>query len=239
MMKFCSNVTNSVSRQKYFWLAPEVLLKPRIWTVCIECGPNGLIFVPHFLSFFYPASFQHMEWKPTDVTILFVYCWISACFGPTDPSSGEFVQLFTQPLFLIVFVPLWTTYRSRVQSGTNTVRTNGCVNSCTNSLEDGPVGPKHVEIQQYTNKIVTSVAFSSIHKYSNLWNLFIKDLANFMANGDLTPKHHYVSLYSSSCVLLCMCIYYVQWQRRQQKRKANKIWIGYYPNSYAQFRVCL
>jgi len=40
--------------------------------------------------------------------------------------------------------------------------TNGCVNSCTNSPEDGPVGPKHVEIQQYTNKIVTSVGFHSI-----------------------------------------------------------------------------
>ena len=40
--------------------------------------------------------------------------------------------------------------------------TNGCVNSCTNSPEDGPVGPKHVKIQQYTNKIVTSVGFHSI-----------------------------------------------------------------------------
>ena len=50
------------------------------------------------LSFLYRASFQHMEWKPTDVTILFVYCWISTCFGPTGPSSGEFTQLFTQPL---------------------------------------------------------------------------------------------------------------------------------------------
>jgi len=40
--------------------------------------------------------------------------------------------------------------------------TNGCVNSCTNSPEDGPVGPKHVDIQQYTNKIVTSVGFHSI-----------------------------------------------------------------------------
>jgi len=40
--------------------------------------------------------------------------------------------------------------------------TNGCVSSCTNSPEDGPVGPKHVEIQQYTNKIATSVGFHSI-----------------------------------------------------------------------------
>ena len=43
-------------------------------------------------------------------------------------------------------------------------RTNGCVNSCVNSPEDGPVGPKHVEIRQYVNKIevVTSVGFYSI-----------------------------------------------------------------------------
>jgi len=42
--------------------------------------------------------------------------------------------------------------------------TNGCVNSCTNSPEYGPVGPKHVEIQQYTNKIVTSVGLHSINQ---------------------------------------------------------------------------
>jgi hypothetical protein len=36
------------------------------------------------------------------------------------------------------------------------------VNSGVNSPEDGPAGPKHVEIQQYINKIekVTSVGFS-------------------------------------------------------------------------------
>ena len=42
---------------------------------------------------------------------------------------------------------------------------NSCwVNSCANSPEDGPVGPKHVEIRQYINKIeiVTSVGFYSI-----------------------------------------------------------------------------
>jgi len=38
------------------------------------------------------------------------------------------------------------------------------VNSCVNSPEDGPVGPKHVEIRQYINKIeiVTSLGFYSI-----------------------------------------------------------------------------
>ena len=38
--------------------------------------------------------------KPTDVTvsILFIYRRISTRFGPTGPSSGEFVPLFTQPL---------------------------------------------------------------------------------------------------------------------------------------------
>jgi len=122
-----------------------------------------------------------MEWKPTDVTILFVYCWISTCFGPTGPSSGEFVQLFTQPLVLTVSVPLCSRalyvvaclcdYALCTKTGHNIQSTRteqhrhwttGCVNSCTNSPEDGPMGPKHVEIQQYTNKIVTSVGFHSI-----------------------------------------------------------------------------
>jgi len=42
----------------------------------------------------------YIELKPGDVTIsiLFIYCRISTCFGPTGPSSGEFAQLFTQPL---------------------------------------------------------------------------------------------------------------------------------------------
>jgi hypothetical protein len=40
--------------------------------------------------------------------------------------------------------------------------TNVCVNSCVNSSEDWPVGPKYVEIRRYMNKveIVTSVGFS-------------------------------------------------------------------------------
>jgi len=95
-----------------------------------------------------------MEWKPTDVTILFVYYWVSTCFGPTGPSSGEFVLLFTQPL---------VQYLSALDaSRADRYWNNGCVNSCTNSPEDGPVGPKHVETQQYTNKIVISVGFHSI-----------------------------------------------------------------------------
>jgi hypothetical protein len=40
--------------------------------------------------------------------------------------------------------------------------TNGCMNSCVNSPEDGPVGPKRVEIRRNMNKIeiVTSAGFS-------------------------------------------------------------------------------
>jgi len=30
------------------------------------------------------------------------------------------------------------------------------VNSCVNSPEDGPVGPKHVEIRRYMNKRITT-----------------------------------------------------------------------------------
>ena len=42
------------------------------------------------------------------------------------------------------------------------------LNSCTNSPDDGPVSPKHVEIQQYTNKMVTWVGFHSIRSFISL-----------------------------------------------------------------------
>jgi hypothetical protein len=94
--------------------------------------------------------------KPTDVTIsiLFIYRRISTCFGPIGPSSGEFTQLFTQPLFE------WLYSSGRVPERYSHW-TNGRVNSCVNSPEDGLVGPKHVEIRRYMNKIeiVTSVGF--------------------------------------------------------------------------------
>jgi hypothetical protein len=49
------------------------------------------------------------------------------------------------------------------------------VNSCVNSPEDGPVGPKHVEIRRYMNKIeiVTSFGFfiSYVEKMHGTKNL--------------------------------------------------------------------
>jgi hypothetical protein len=49
------------------------------------------------------------------------------------------------------------------------------VNSCVNSLEDGPVGPKNVEIRRYMNKIkiMTSVGFSFHITTISLVTLFI------------------------------------------------------------------
>ena len=69
------------------------------------------------------------------------------------------------------------------QSSTDTVRTNGFVNSCVNSPEDGPVGPKHVEIRQYINKIeiVTSVDFYSIQT----------SLSKTNCNNSCMDKHSY------------------------------------------------
>ena len=71
----------------------------------------------------------------------------------------------------------WFSFCAALFTCTRTERhrywTNGCVNSCTNSPEDGPVGPKHVEIQQYTNKIVTSVGFHSIYTISCVFDGFL------------------------------------------------------------------
>jgi hypothetical protein len=40
--------------------------------------------------------------------------------------------------------------------------TNGCVNSCVNSPENGPVGPKRVEIGSYRNNIKIMFVFHFI-----------------------------------------------------------------------------
>jgi len=103
--------------------------------------------------------------KPTDVTvsILFMHRRISTCFGPTGPSSGEFTQLFPQPLVQYPYRSgrVFCLYTQNTWPERYRYWTNGCGNSGVNSPEDGPVGPKHVEIRQYMNKIqtVTSVGF--------------------------------------------------------------------------------
>jgi len=139
--------------------------------------------VTNFKVFCTVHLFSIRNEKPTDVTvsILFIYRRISTCFGPTGPSSGEFVQLFTQPLvqypyrsgrvFCMLLPVLVTVLYCTVTKTRHNIQntrperygywTNGCVNSCVNSPENGPVGPKHVEIRRYMNKIqtVTSVGF--------------------------------------------------------------------------------
>jgi len=122
--------------------------------------------------------------NPADVTvsILFIYRRISTCFGPTGTSSGEFTQLFPQPL-----VQYWT---------------NGCGNSCVNSPEDGPVGPKHVEIRRYMNKIetVTSVCFSFLMCKGN-WQTIdgsVKEILCVMCKG---PNNYLLMSYLFLCRL--------------------------------------
>jgi len=60
------------------------------------------------------------------------------------------------------------------------------VNSCVNSPEDGPVGPKHVEIRQYINKIetVTSIGFYSIYfPYLHFGMAFMKIICGQIETG--------------------------------------------------------
>ena len=99
------------------------------------------------LSFLYRASFQHMKWKTN---------WCH-CFNFIHISTD--LYLFRAHTLRLFIVPPGT---------------NGCGNSCVNSPEDGPVGPKHVEIRRYMDKIetVTSVGFSFLMHYSNYNLLF-------------------------------------------------------------------
>ena len=65
-----------------------------------------------------------------------------------------------------------------------------------NSPEDGPVGPKHVEIRRYTNKIetMTSVGFSLLIPYPAFcnWN----------------QRVIYMKTYDDGCqrILVCHCL---------------------------------
>ena len=97
----------------------------------------------------------------------------STCFGPTGPSSGEFVQLFTQPL---------------VQFLCRSVRVLCML----------PVGPKHVEIQQYTNKIVTSVGFHSICYTVYLY----LETALHVSGGTSTHRQERIQLYLQHLVFV-------------------------------------
>jgi len=124
-------------------------------TCCLEVNYTVI------LSFLYRASFQHMQWKPTDVTILFVYCWISTCFGPTGPSSGEFVQLFTQPLvqYLYCSIHMLSEHANRAAQKLNQWL-------CEQLYELSwrwACGPETCRDPAIYEQIVTSVGFHSIY----------------------------------------------------------------------------
>jgi len=151
--------------------------------------------------------------KPTDVTvwILFIYWRISTCFGPTSPSSGEFTQLFPQPLVQClyhsgrVFCMLWpvlreqsprlaTTYRTRNQNGTDTEPM--VVGTAVWILLK--MGLKHVEIQQYMNKIetVTSVGFSFLMLKMS-YDLIHTEITNKMQQ--FIKIYYSMFIWSSTC----------------------------------------
>jgi len=118
-----------------------------------------------FLSFLYHASFQHMKWK-SNRCHYFNFIHISTDLYTFQTHRPIFRRVHTAVHTTIgsysictvqAMCSVWT-YGAHDLNGTDTVRTNACVNS----PEDGPVGPKRVEIRRYMNKIeiVTSVGFS-------------------------------------------------------------------------------
>jgi len=68
------------------------------------------------------------------------------------------------------------------------------------SPEDGPVGPKHVEIRRYTNKIetVTSVGFSFLMLHS----LFYLETALCVSGGIITQHQERKQLYLKHLVFV-------------------------------------
>ena len=77
--------------------------------------------------------------------------------------------------------------------------TNGCGNSCVNSPEDGPVGPKHVEIRRYMNKIESDISWFFISysvyilpktptHYKTLTNIQITKPTHAHTRAHLSPE---------------------------------------------------
>jgi len=121
---------------------------------------------------------------------------------------------------------LWTRalYWQHIEHATR-YWTNGCVNSCTNSPEDGPVGPKHVETKQYTNKIVTSVGFHSIR-----WkDARYKKLKIYVPPVDITNLRH-PDLYHCCCGSPCSMVLAGKWRENAHLHPS-----GYY--MYHQFNI--
>ena len=120
------------------------------------------------LSYF-PRTTRKSIWNEKPTRHYFIFIHISTDLYMFRAHRPIFRRVHTAVHTTIgsVSVPFWSRalYVVYIQS-TRPERyrhwTNGCVNSCVNSPEDGPVGPKHVEIRRYMNKIeiVTYVGFS-------------------------------------------------------------------------------
>jgi hypothetical protein len=149
------------------------------------------------LSFLYRASFQRMEWKPTDGTILFVYCRISTCFGPTGPSSGEFTQLFTQPFVqclcgsvrvLCVLWPVLVTIFYFQHMEWKPTDVTILFVYCRISTCFGPTGPSlGVFVQLFTQPLVQYLC-RSVRVLCMLWSVLVTILYSLYSHQD-RPQH--------------------------------------------------
>jgi len=140
---------------------PQCLYKGALYLCMILCSCQNSLKLDSLLVFFK----------------LFVPC-IFSTYGIKTNWCHYFIRILLDLYMFRAHRPIFRRVRTAVHTTIGSVSvplcsragrhrnwTNGCVNSCTNSPEDGPVDPKHVEIQQYMNKIVTSVGFHSICYY--------------------------------------------------------------------------
>jgi hypothetical protein len=85
--------------------------------------------------------------------ILFVCRQISTCFGPTGPSSGDSQSCCRHHWFSIRPVLVSCSVRTEHETRTGRMLNQWWRQQRCESPEDGPVGPKQVEIWRHTNKI--------------------------------------------------------------------------------------
>ena len=174
---------------------------------------KGLQFL-QILSFLYRASFQHKKWK-TNWCHYFIRILLGLYMFRAHRPIFRGVRTAVHTTTGSVSVPLCVLWPVLVTKTGHNIQstqpeqyrhwTNGCVNSCTNSPEDGPVCPKHVEIRQYTNKIET---VTSVGLYSICWPSYTSPGVSHPVTADIAlctqdnvPLHYTYLLWLLTCFI--------------------------------------
>jgi hypothetical protein len=146
------------------------------------------------LSFLYRASFQHMKLKTNRCHNFNLYSYIDGSLhvsGPQAHPQENSHSCSHNHWFSGCTVQAACCVSTQPEQYSHW--TNGCVNSCVNSPEDGPVGLKQVENRRYKNKDWNCDICWFLISY-NHWPSLLPENCNIISlrRALVVPKHAYI-----------------------------------------------